>query len=202
MDSMMCTDIADVSFLYRLKKTVEQGFGLTIILCHRETSTCNNEWQYIMWRGESNPIISYLNQNDLCYCGGKKSLYSVHSQAIKDMCSSFHNGVYMCVCVCWATQSRRVRRRLTRRRLFLSGGYCAVSRSLWHQLLLSGAWLMLRCKAPLISLDEKGLDWEGMEKGAEACQKSPSLPVYAILSLANHTLPFCQSLPLAQSLDW
>lgn len=83
-----------------------------------------------------------------------------------------------------------------------SDDYCAVSRSLWHQLLLPGAWLILRCKAPLISLDEKGLDWEGMEQGAELCQKSPSRPISLILSLTNHTLPSCQSLLPAQSLDW
>ncbi len=137
----------------------------------------------------------------LCVVGEKKVCTVPILRPSRRMCSSFH--VYMCVfCVWQATQSRWVRRRRTRRRLLLPGDYCAVSRSLWHQLLLSGAWLMLRCKAPLISLDEKGLDWEGMEQGAELCQQSPSLPICLILFLTNHTVPFCQSLLPAQSLDW
>lgn len=74
-------------------------------------------------------------------------------------------------CVCRATPSRRVRRQRTRRRLLLPGDYCAVSRSLWHQLLLSGARLMLQCKAPLISLNEKGLE-RGWSRGPSCVNKA------------------------------
>lgn len=92
-------DSADVSFLCRMRITVIRGFGLTMILCYHE-STCNNEWQYIMWCRELNPIISYFNQNDPCYLWWEKKVCTVSILRPSKTCVAHFTTVCICAFVC------------------------------------------------------------------------------------------------------
>lgn len=102
-------------------------------------------------------------------------------------------------------------------RLYVLSNTKQVSETMANQTAITCVWWLLCCvqvtlasTAPVWGLTDtlvqssidKPIDSEGMEKGAEACRQSPSLPVCVLLSLTNRTLPFCQSLSLAQSLDW
>lgn len=123
---------------------------------------------------EANQTIK-INLITVCDGEKKKSLYSVHSQAIKTYVQLISR-VYVRFCVCRATQSRRVRRRRTRRRLTALRLLCCVQVALAST---APVWGLI--DAPVQSSTDK-LVWKGTwlrgdEAGGRALSTQPKPPI-------------------------